>query len=369
MLESISTLLASIPGGSIVWVVLTFLIVFGILVFFHELGHYIAARSVGIRIETFSIGFGKELWGWNDKHGTRWKLALVPLGGYVAMHGFQSEDEKPTKDKGAFINKPVWARMWVVVAGPLANFILAVVCLSGLYMVGERVPSAVIGFVAADMPAAAAGLQVGDRVVEVNHTAVTTWVELVSAIMTSDQPSVTLTVDRQGQPLVLSLTPQMQEVKNALGETSQRPMIGIGVGHDYTEIPHGPWGAVQAGVQQTWNVSVTMLVAIKRMLFGQMAADIGGPILIAQQAGERAAQGLYELVFFMAFLSINLGLINLFPVPVLDGGHLLFLAIEGLARRPLPTKLQDVGHKIGGAMLITLMVFVFYKDIVRLIAG
>jgi len=369
MLESVSALLATIPGGAFIWVTLTFLIVFGVLVFFHELGHYFAARSVGIRVESFSIGFGKELFGWNDKHGTRWKLSLIPLGGYVAMHGFQSDDEKPTKDKDAFINKPVWARMWVVVAGPLANFLLAIACFSGLYMAGERVPAAVIGTVAPEMPAALAGVVEGDHVLEVNGVAVETWVDLVDEITKAVDKPVTLTVDRQGQFKVFTIQPQVQEAKTLLGDVVRKPMIGIGVGKDYIHKPHGVVESISLGAQQTWGLSSMMLVAIKRMIFGQMEADIGGPILIAQQAGERAAEGWYELVFFMAFISVNLGLINLFPVPLLDGGHLMFLAVEGVRRRPLSMKLQEIGYKVGGAMLLTLMVFAFYKDIVRLIAG
>lgn len=369
MLESLSTLLATIPGGGVLWVALTFLVVFGILVFFHELGHYFAARSVGIRVEAFSIGFGKEIFGWNDKRGTRWKVSLIPLGGYVAMHGFQSDDEKPTKDKDAFINKSVWARMWVVVAGPLANFLLAIACFTGLYMAGERVPTAVIGGVAKDMPAAKAGLLEGDKILSVNNVSVETWIDLVDEITKSGNKTISLAVDRQGQPLVINVEPKVHEGKNILGETVSKPMIGIAVGKDFVTKPHGVVESISLGVQQTWGLSYTMLVAIKRMIFGQMEADIGGPILIAQQAGERAAEGLYELVFFMAFISVNLGLINLFPVPLLDGGHLLFLAAEAVRRRPLPQAFQDVGFKIGGAMLIALMVFAFYKDIVRLIAG
>ena len=370
MLETLSQFFAQWPGGELVWTVLVFVVVFGVLVFFHELGHYWAARSVGIKVEAFAIGFGREICGWYDRHGTRWKLCWIPLGGYVQMHGFQADEAQPlpAADPQAFAHKPVWARMWVVAAGPLANYALAIVCFFALLWAGQRVLAPEIGGVQAGQPAAAAGLVVGDRVLAVQ--AITTWEQLQEQVVASAGAPLTLLVQRQDQQLELTVTPRVQTVDTLLGDTVTRPMLGVSPGTATVAIPHSFTEAWVGAVDKTVDLTLLILTAVGKMLTGQMGGEnVGGPILIAQQAAQSADQGWYPLIFFVALMSVNLGLLNLFPIPVLDGGHLVLLGYEGVRGKPLSYKVQEWGFKLGGGLLIGLMIFAFYNDIVRLITG
>ena len=372
MLETISQYLNQFPGGDVVWMVLIFIAVFGVLVFFHEWGHYWAARSVGVKVETFSVGFGREIWGWFDRHGTRWKIAWVPLGGYVQMHGFQGDIDHPLdpRDQKAFAHKPVWARMWVVAAGPLANYLLAVICFTALLWVGQRVPAAQIGAVDPTLPAAAAGLQTGDMVKTVNGQAVVTWEDLQRQIGQAGTQPLTLVIERATGPVTLTVVPKVSVIQNMWGESLSRPVIGVSPGEAWVAVPHTLVEAIVGGVERTLDLTWLILTALGKIITGQMGGEnIGGPILIAQQAAQSADQGWYPLVFFIALMSVNLGLINLLPIPVLDGGHLAQLAYEGVRGKPLSLKVQDVSMRLGGALLIGLMIFAFYNDIVRLIAG
>lgn len=328
MFEQLAHTFASMPGGAFLWSAMIFVLVIGILVFVHELGHYLAARSVGVHVETFSIGFGKEIFGWNDRVGTRWKVSVLPLGGYVkmyAMHGELKHDEVP-EDRAhhAFVTKSVLSRMWVVFAGPFANFLFAIIVLSGMfYALGERRILAEAGPLVAEMPAAKAGILEGDLVQAVNGIQIKYWDELVPMIRENGNQVMRLNVYRPSNDTthVIDVTPEEKEVTDMLGETHKVYQMGIQAGTSFDRIKHGFVDSVEMGMRATYNQTNMILQALWRMITGQMAADIGGPLTIGKVAGEQATNGLESLIYFMAFISINLGLINLFPVPVLDGGH------------------------------------------------
>ena len=374
MFEQLAQTMTNLPGGVFMWSTFIFIIVVSALVFFHELGHYLAARSVGVYVETFSIGFGREIFGWDDSQGTRWKVSILPLGGYVKMYGMSGEarpeDIPEDRQHEAFVLKSVLRRMWVVFAGPLANFVLAFVVLAGMfYFSGERRILTEVGDVAEGMPAAAANLQPGDEILAVNNQPVQYWDEMVPLIQEDGENPVMLEIYRPQADTTLTVTikPEKVEVKNILGETSTMYQVGIRAGASFERQPHGLLTSMALGVERTYQQTTLILQAVWRMISGQMRADVGGPLTIGKVAGEQATMGLESLLVFMAFISINLGLINLFPVPVLDGGHLVYFAIEGLLGRPLTETAQEIGNRIGLTLIMMLMVFAFYKDIMNVV--
>lgn len=374
MFDQLAQTMTNLPGGVFMWSTFIFIVVVGLLVFIHEMGHYLAARSVGVYVETFSIGFGREIFGWDDKQGTRWKVSILPLGGYVKMYGMtgesRPEDIPQDRQHEAFVLKSVLRRMWVVFAGPLANFVLAFALLSGMfYFSGERRVLTEVGQVAEDMPAAAAGLQAGDEILAVNDQPVQYWDEMVPLIQQHGDKPVTLEVLRPETDRMLEVTlrPKKVEVTNILGETSTMYQVGVMAGSNFESQPHGLFKSIELGAEKTYQQTSLILQAVWRMISGQMRADIGGPLTIGKVAGEQATMGFVSLLAFMAFISINLGLINLFPVPVLDGGHLLYFAIEGVLGKPLSEAAQEFGNRIGLMLIMLLMVFAFYKDIMNVI--
>lgn len=366
MLESLNAWLSAVPGGGLMWTVLMFIVVISILVFVHELGHYLAARSMKVRVETFSIGFGKEIWGFNDKSGTRWKVAAIPLGGFVKMVGDDRTDQA-AQQPGAFFSKSVWARMWIVVAGPLANFLFAVVVLTGLMMVGEQKLAATLGDVQPESAAEAAGLKTGDTVLTVDGTPVDDWTAMSTLIGQRGGVPTTLTVKRSDETLTVAITPKLIETKDIFGDVQRIGLIGVRSGNHYFLVQHPANSALVLGVQRTWEITTMTLKAIWRMITGAMPADIGGPLTIADMAGKSAENGGYALLMFMVIISINLGLLNLFPIPILDGGHLVYFAVEAVKGSPVGERAQDVGYRVGLSILVLLMSFAFYKDIMRII--
>ena len=373
MLHQLGAGIVALPGGAFLWSTLSFVVVIGILVFVHEFGHYLAARSVGVRVEVFSIGFGREIFGWNDRTGTRWKVSLLPLGGYVkmfAMTGEMQPHEVPTEQHHeAFITKSVLRRMWVVFAGPFANFLFAAVVLSGLfYFQGERRLYPEVGGVVANSAAAEAGLQPGDFILSVGGQPVQYWDELVSKVTGSHGQAQAVVVKKaDGTQQTLQIAPRKVEITNIFGEKITLYQIGITSGAAFARVKHGLGMSAVLGVERTYVQTATILKALWRMVTLQMPAEIGGPLTIGKVAGDNAAAGFESLLLFMVVISINLGLINLFPVPVLDGGHLLYFSIEALLRRPLSERAQELGNKFGFGLLMLLMTFAFYKDIINII--
>ncbi|MFT7144269.1 MAG: regulator of sigma E protease [Alphaproteobacteria bacterium] len=369
-LQSLSSFVSALPGGETLWMILMFIVVLSILVFFHELGHYLAARSVGVRITTFSIGFGKELFGWNDKHGTRWKVSLVPLGGYVQMFGDESVEKLSEKEKKeAFLTKNVWQRIWVVFAGPFANFILAIVLLTGLMYNGEEVASPIIGKIVEGTAAASSDLQEGDIILAIDGEGINTWGEVVAGITASEGRTMQMSVERNTRMMAITVTPNVEERTNLMDEKVIIPFLGVAPsGESYIQ-EHTFSESLTLGFTRTYDLTSRILEGIGKIFSGSVSTkNVGGPVMIAEIAGQAGTQGWYSLLMFMVIISINLGLINLFPIPVLDGGHLLFYFIEALRGKPLGEKTQEVSYRIGFGLIMMLMVLAIGNDIVR-VAG
>ena len=346
----------------------SFGVVLGVLVSIHEFGHYLAARLCGVHVEVFSIGFGQALTSWVDRHGTRWKLAWLPLGGYVKLHGQERPEDVSDAVRASWIpgrtfhEKSVAQRAVVVVAGPLANFFLAMVLFSGLFAVlGKPVMLPVVGAVVHDSAADHARLVVGDRIVSIDGQPVHDFEDVQR--MVSDRPDATiqLTYEQDGATRTVSVHIGQHEVNG-----QKIGLLGIGGGkveYHHLTLPAALWG----GVTQTWDITSQTVVGVAQMITGQRGTgDLGGPLRIAQLSGQVAELGLASLISFVAILSVNLGLINLFPIPVLDGGHLLFYFAEALRGRPLPARAQEYGFRAGIALLAGLFVFATWNDLSQL---
>lgn len=346
--------------------------VLGFLILFHELGHFLVAKRAGVGVLKFSIGFGPKLVG-KQIGQTEYVISAIPLGGFVKMVGEDPEEEVSPADRAiAFQTQPLWTRMAIVLAGPAANLLFAVVAFSLVFVVyGARVPSDVakVGGVMENMPAAAAGLKMGDVVTAVDGTPVEKWDRLSELIRASGGKTLTLSISRDGTPLELPVTPEARPDKSIFGETvGTAYVIGIERGFDKQDV--GIVQGIGMGAQQTGWWIETLLVSLVKMVQGRIPRDqIGGPILIAQAAGQQARLGLEYLLHFMAVISVNLGVLNLLPIPILDGGHLLFFAAEAILRRPLDTRHREIAQQVGLVLLIGLMAFAFYNDILRVVQG
>jgi regulator of sigma E protease len=346
-------------------------VVLGFLVVVHEFGHFLAAKRCGVGVLKFSVGFGPRVLG-RTAGGTEYALSAIPLGGFVKMVGEDPDSEEAVDPRISFSHQPIWKRAAIVVAGPGFNVLFAFLAFSFVFaLYGARVPSgaAKVGGVMDAMPAAQAGIQSGDVVRAVGGQAVATWEDLSAAIRATGGRPVALTLERGDQTLTVSVTPQAKPDKNIFGEVvGTAYVIGIERGFDQQRV--GPLGAIGMGATQTvWWIK-TLLVSVVKILQGRIPAeDIGGPILIVQAAGQQAQVGLESLLHFMAVISINLGILNLLPIPILDGGHLLFLAFEVVLRRPLDLRHREIAQQVGLVILVALMAFAFYNDILRVIRG
>jgi regulator of sigma E protease len=368
-------------GGGVVGYLVPFLFVLSLVVFFHELGHFLIARWCGVRILVFSIGFGPEIIGFNDRYGTRWKIAAIPLGGYVKFFGDENAASVPDTERLAamdddeksqsFVFQPVAKRAAIVVAGPMANFLLAIVIFAGIFMLyGKQSMTARVDTVQADSAAAAAGFEPGDLVVAINGGAIGDFADMQRVVSESAGEPLTITVDRKGAQVVLKATPALKEIKDNFGNVHRIGILGITrstAAEDLKFQPVPPPQAVWMGVQETWFVIDRTLSYIGGVVVGREAADqLGGPIRIAQMSGQVATVGFVALIHLAAVLSVSIGLLNLFPIPLLDGGHLLFYSIEALRGRPLSERAQEVGFRIGLAIVLMLMIFATFNDIVHL---
>ncbi|MDP9195574.1 MAG: RIP metalloprotease RseP [Pseudomonadota bacterium] len=352
--------------------ILPFLVVLTILVFIHELGHYLVARRCGVRVEKFSIGFGPELFGRTDRAGTRWSFSVIPLGGYVKMLGDADASSRPdpavaamrVEERAQTLHaKPVGQRAAILVAGPAANYLFAIL-LMGLMLCFSRhpLPPPVVKAVAENSAAQEAGFLPGDRVLKVNGQPVYRFAELSRMVLQGGTEASEFEVSRDGETLMLRARPRMELRKDVDGRDVQVPALGL-------LADNGPWGPVQAfriAAVEAVDLSWMSLSAIAGMLAGQRSTEeLGGVIRIAELSGNAASAGILPFLWLMAFLSISLGLMNLLPIPVLDGGHLLFCALEAVRRRPLSPKVQEYGFRIGFALVLSLLVFVLYNDLSR----
>jgi regulator of sigma E protease len=357
--------------------IVPFVVVLTILVFVHEFGHFAVARWNGVRVETFSIGFGPELFGWYDRSGTRWKFSALPLGGYVKMFGDSDPSSGlPITDVSklserereiSFYGKRLGQRAAIVCAGPAANFVFAFAALAILFMIwGQPFTPPVVGQVQKGSPAAAAGIRPGDRIVSINGEKVSSFEDLQQIVRPDPGLPLTITIARDGHDLTVHATPKRTELTDRFGDKYEISLLGISHrGIDYVRRNPG-MAIVQAG-SEVWNLTSSTLVALWQMVIGlRGTGDLGGPLRIAQLSGEVVQGGPVAFTWFLAVLSINLGLINLFPVPILDGGHLLFYAAEAVRGKPLGQRAQEYGFRIGLALVLTLMVFATWNDLVHL---
>jgi regulator of sigma E protease len=367
--------MASFTGGAgyfIFW----FLFVLTVLVFVHELGHYLVARWNGVRVEVFSIGFGPELFGWTNRAGTRWKISAIPLGGYVKMFGDADPASMPSADvqamtpeerEVAFHHKRLPQRAAIVVAGPAANFVFAIVALAALFAtVGQPFTPPQVGTVQAGSAAEASGIQSGDVIVSIDGQAIERFEDVQRLVRLDPGQPLNVVVHRGDRDVPLSVTPKLSEVTDRFGNKHQYGLLGI-VGQGVQYVRYDPATAVARASGETLDIVGGTLQAVWQMIIGARSTDeLGGPLRIAQMSGEVAQYGFSAILPFMAVLSINLGLINLFPIPVLDGGHLLFYAAEAVRGRPLGQRAQEYGFRFGLALVLTLMVFATWNDLVHL---
>ncbi|PWB79678.1 MAG: RIP metalloprotease RseP [Methylocystaceae bacterium] len=373
----------------LIMTVLTYLVPFvfvlTVVVFFHEFGHFLVARWCGVKVDAFSIGFGPELWGREDRKGTRWRVAAIPLGGYVKFHGdangasapdLEQIDAMPEAErKVTFFGQPVWKRAAVVLAGPVANFILAIVIFSALFSTYGRIILAPrVASVIAGGAAEKAGFAAGDLVLSIDGQPIESFARMQEAVSASTGKPLKIVVRRGDEEVTLEATPQLREVETALGKT-KIGMLGLQASSDpadQREERYGPAESVVLAVQETWMVVERTGGYIAGLIAGREGADqLSGPIGIAQVSGQMAKAidkvGLSPLFNLIAILSISIGLLNLMPVPLLDGGHLLFYGIEAVRGRALAERTQEYAFRVGLAMVCTLMVFSTYNDLARLV--
>ncbi|SCA55027.1 putative enzyme [Candidatus Terasakiella magnetica] len=356
--------------------IVAFIFALSVLVFFHELGHYWVARRNGVKVEIFSIGFGPELFGWNDKSDTRWKVCLMPFGGYVKMFGdtdaassgSTESEERPFSDeemKVSFYYKSLGARAAIVAAGPIANFILAAVLFALLYM-AVGVPEkfhAGVGEVVAESAAAEAGLEKGDLILSLGGQKLDTFDDLREIVMASPNKALDAIVLRNGSELAIKVTPKAREAGDKMvGQLGIRPDA-----EQAEYVRYNPVVAVWMGIERTYDLSAQILSHLGTLITGGGSMkDLGGPLRIAQVSGDAAKSGFDSLIYLMAVLSVNLGLINLFPIPMLDGGHLVFYAAEAIRGKPLSERAQEYGFRFGLTLVLGLMVFATWNDLVQL---
>jgi regulator of sigma E protease len=354
-----------------------FLLVLTVLVFVHELGHYLVARRNGVRVEIFSVGFGPELFGFTDRAGTRWKFSAIPFGGYVKMFGDAGAASQPSEAiktmtpeerRVSFQHKSLGQRAAIVAAGPIANYIFAVLMLLVLFATaGEPYTAPVVGGVEPGTAAAEAGLQEEDRILEVDGSSIERFEDITRIVQLRPGQTMPVVVERAGQQLTLTATPRLSVQTDNFGNEHRVGLLGIKSGpREYRQL--NPISAGARAVVETARLTGSMLEAIGQMIVGvRDAEEIGGPIAIAKMSGDVAQLGIDQLLWFMAVLSINLGMINLFPVPMLDGGHLLFYGIEAVRGRPLGERAQEWGFRIGLALVLTLMLFATWNDLTKII--
>ncbi|ANL27808.1 Zn-dependent metallopeptidase protein [Rhizobium phaseoli] len=358
--------------------VVTFILVLSLLVFVHEMGHYLVGRWSGIRILAFSVGFGPEIFGFNDRHGTRWKISAIPLGGYVRFFGDEDASSKPDSEKVAamseedrarsFAGAKLWKRAATVAAGPIANFLLAIAIFAVLFSVyGRMIADPVVAEVTPDGAAAAAGILPGDLLVAIDGSKVETFDDVRRYVAIRPSQKIVVTVERGGQKLDVPMVPQRTDRTDQFGNKIELGQIGIVTNKEAGNFrlrTYTPLEAVREGVIESAGIVTGTFKYIANIFAGSMRADqLGGPIRVAQASGQMASLGIGAVLQLAATLSVSIGLLNLMPVPVLDGGHLMFYAVEAVRGRPLGAKAQEIAFRIGLAMILTLMVFTTWNDI------
>jgi regulator of sigma E protease len=354
------------------WTILSFLLVIGPLIFVHELGHYLVARWCGVKSEVFSIGFGREVVGWTDKRGTRWKLAWLPLGGYVKFAGDMNPASQPSPEwlslpaeerAATFQAHPVWQRFLIVAAGPFTNFLLAIVILTGFLMaMGDFRSPPVIAGVAPNTAAAKAGLRPGDRIIQIDGSAISRFEDISRAVVLHPGKQVAIVYERGGERLETAAQLALHVQRDQFGNEFRSGQLGVS-GQPVLE-KVSPGQAVSGAFRMTWNTITITVEGIGQIITGSRSVkELGGPLKIAKYSGEQASLGVLAFLLFVAAISINLGFINLLPIPMLDGGHLLLYLVEAVRRKPLKPDAQEWAFRTGLAALLALMVFVTFNDL------
>ncbi len=357
-----------------------FLFVITVVVFFHELGHFLVARAFGVKVDVFSVGFGKEIFGWTDRAGTRWKVSWLPIGGYVKFAGDADAASRPdaaavarmtlAEREGALVLKPLYQRALVAASGPLANFVLAIVLLTGILgFVGHNVVTPLVGEVVKDSPAALAGIKTGDRVTRIDQTPITDFEQLPEIISVSRGTPLAIGIDRAGRPMTIWVTPRLTKVHDALGNATSQMVIGVhqSLKAAVTRQTYTPVGAFAAACDETWSIIKTTILGIAQIITGHGGTDqLSGPVGIFKMTHQVAELGFLPLLNLAAILSVSIGLANLFPIPLLDGGHLLYYGCEAALGRPLGERAQDVGFRLGLVLVLGLMLLTTWNDLVRL---
>jgi len=375
MLDAIRGLIAWTPMG-----LPAFLFVITLVVFFHELGHFAMARYFRVTVEIFSIGFGREIFGLTDRHGTRWKISWLPIGGYVKFAGDADAASRPDHEgglamtgearRGALQFKPLYQRALVAASGPLANFLLAIVILTGLSLyAGRTMVAPLIGEVSQGSPAAAAGIKPGDLVTAIDGASITDFQQLPEIISVSGGSPLAVGIRRAGRDLTIWVTPHMMKTRDILGNITNQMVIGVRPDPraPITHESYGPAGAFAAACSEAWGIIKGTILGIGQMITGHASTDqLRGPAGIAQMTRQVAEFGFLPLLNLAAILSVSIGLVNLFPIPLLDGGHLLYYGCEAVLGRPLGARAQDVGFRLGLVLVLGLMLLTTWNDLVRL---
>jgi regulator of sigma E protease len=358
----------------------SFIFIISLIVFIHEFGHFFVARLCGVKVDEFSIGFGRELFGFFDKKGTRWKICLLPLGGYVKMFGDRNGASMPdiellknmsaAEKKQSFLGKNVWQRMAIVAAGPVANFLLAILLFTFLFKInGLNTALPIVDEVMSPSAAFDAGLQKGDKILQIGDRQIDDFEEVRSLIVSGGEQELIFKIERNKNIIDVKITPKIQSRKDFFGEEAKVVTLGIAV----SEVSHQDLNLAQSFVEankETYRTSIAIFKAVGELITGKRDfKELGGPIKIAKYSGKTMEMGITVVMWFMAMISLNLGVMNLLPVPVLDGGHLFFYFIEAIFKKPLPQKIQKFGFQIGMSLVLALMIFTTINDIRQLIFG
>jgi len=352
---------------------LTFLfaiILLGVIIFIHELGHFLSAKLMGVRVLKFSLGFGPKLI--SKKYGdTEYLISSIPFGGYVKMLGESSEEELKDEEKiFAFNYQPVWKRFIIVFLGPLFNLLFAVVIFAGVFLYGFPVLLPEVGEVLTQSPAEKAGLMKGDTIISIDSSQITQWDEMTKIIHSNSDKNLTMEIKRKGEVMTFSIIPEKKKIKDLFGQEREVGLIGIKPSGNTFIKKSDVKEALVNSVGKTWEIMALTLISVVKLIQRVIPMEtIGGPILIVQMAGEQASLGILNFFIFMAIININLGILNLLPIPILDGGHILFLGIESIRRKPLSEKLIAIAQKVGLAIILFIMAFALYNDIIRIISG
>ena len=372
--------LSSLQGIGVGYIV-PFVFVLTIVVFFHELGHFWVARRCGVSVETFSIGFGRSLLRWKDRHGTDWQIGWIPLGGYVKFSGDENAASVPDSEKlhsmsddarGKSLHfKPLWQRVAVVSAGPIANFVLAIVIFSALFMsFGQQIVRPIVSKVIEDSAAARAGFTAGDRIIAIDGNQVDGFNDVQRVVTVNADQNLTFTIERGNALMNIVATPERVLERDRFGNEFKIGRLGVSAAASSDSVTmrkFGPIDAVVKATEETYFIIEQTFVMIGRIITGRESVDVlGGPIKIAQISGQTATLGLIALIHLTAVISVSIGLINLFPIPMLDGGHLMFYAYEGVFGKPMSQRVQDIGMRVGLGMVLTLFVFVTWNDLSQL---